>query len=199
MRAFSSGSLSAVRVAISFCEVPVASAAGSSGAALVYANRVLAPGVRRNGERASRVRPGDIGAAQVAGENMHFAGQIDGRDLARSVVVVLENQLPAVARPMRRLGIAVESRSERVRVGAVAVHDVQLRRLIAQALVIESQIGDVPAVGRHHRVVIGPAPVGERVNGIVREVHAIDFAVQGLVVRIGAPVGRDQHALAVGA
>ena len=46
--------------------------------------------------------------------------------------------------------------------------------------------------------VVGAAAVGERVNGIVRQIHAVDLGVEGLVIRIRAPIGADQHALAVG-
>jgi hypothetical protein len=82
--------------------------------------------------------------------------------------------------------------------GAVTIHDVQLRRLVAQVLVVEADIGDVLAIRGNRGALIGAATIGQRVQRVVREIDAIDFAVQGLEIRIGAPVLRDQDGLAVG-
>ena len=47
------------------------------------------------------------------------------------MVIVLEHQLLGVGEPLRRRGITVERGGERVRMATVAVHDVELRCLIA--------------------------------------------------------------------
>ena len=45
---------------------------------------------------------------------------------------------------------------------------------------------------------IGTAPIGQGVNGAVRQVDAVNLAVERVVVGIGASICADQHALAVG-
>ncbi len=77
---------------------------------------------------------------------------------------------------------------------AVAVHDVELRGLIAQLLVVESQVGDVLAVRRGHRMPIRPAPIRQCVQRTIGQVDAVNFAVEGVVVGIGAAIGADQDA-----
>ena len=129
--------------------------------------RIRALGGGGNRERSARIGAGDVAAAHVARQNAHLAGKIDGGDLDRAVVVVLKQQLPAVAGPLRIGGVAVERRRERMRVRAVAVHDIELGCLITQTFVVEAQVGDVLAVGRNDRVVVRPAPIGERSNRIV--------------------------------
>ncbi len=81
----------------------------------------------------------------------------------------------------------------------VGVHDIELRALITEPLIVEAEIGDVLAVGRDHRVCIGPAPIGERTHRAVREIHAVDLGVERLVVPIRPAVGRDVDRTAVGA
>ena len=79
--------------------------------------------------------------------------------------------------------------------GSIRVHHIELGALVAQPLIVEAKIGDVLAVGRYHRVCVGPAAVGERMNRTIRKIHAIDFAVERLVVPIGPSIGGDENAL----
>ena len=169
--------------------------AGAVALALVKANAA----VRRDGKRASGIGPRDIGAAHAFGEGAHLARKIDGRDLGRSVIVVLEHQLLPSASHCGDGGVAVEGRGERVRVAAVAVHHIQLRGLIAQLLVVESQVGDVLAVRRGHRMPVRAAPVRQCVQRTIRQIDAVNFAVEWIVVGVGAAIGADQHAASVGA
>lgn len=53
------------------------------------------------------------------------------------------------------------------------------------------------AVGRNHGMLVRSTAVGQRVNGVVRQIHPINFAIERLIVRIGPSIRRDQHALAV--
>ena len=83
-----------------------------------------------------------------------------------------------------------------MRVRAVAVHDIELGCLIAQSFVVEAQVGDVLAVGRNDGMMVRPAPIGERSNRIVGQIDTVDFGVERFVIGVGAPIRRDQHALA---
>jgi surface antigen len=68
---------------------------------------------------------------------------------------------------------------------------------MAQVLVVEADIGDVFAIGGNRGALVGAATIGERVQRVVREIDAIDLAIQGREIDIGAPVLGDQDRLAV--
>ena len=70
-------------------------------------------------------------SAHAVGQDAYLALKIDGGKLGRAVIIVLEHQLLGVGEPPRRRGVAVERGRERVRMAAVAVHDVKLGCLIA--------------------------------------------------------------------
>ena len=100
-----------------------------------------------------------------------------------AMIRILENT-PLADRRLQRGAAASRSRRgrERADVRAVDVHDVQLRCLIAEPFVVESQIGDVPAhPGDTTGLVIRPASIRQCVNRVVRQIHSIDFRVDGLI------------------
>src|SRR5207247_134169 len=104
----------------------------------------------------------------------------------------------AIGRPARTLHIAIESAREEAGLTAIAVHNVELAYLVALVLVVEADVGDVPAIWREDGVVVRALAAGQRLNGSIGNRELKDLGVEGLMFVILVAVGREDQVLAVG-
>ena len=148
-------------------------------------------------ERTGRVRATEAGAADVRCESLDLAGQADGNQ--RRLSEVLDECVdPATVRAEH--GVAhgmVEVRGEIAHVGSVAVHQVQLRLLVAPQGIVEAGICDERAVGRHGRRAVGTIPSGQcrAIGG--RHVDGVDLALDRVQLGVGGIVADRQHRVGI--
>ncbi len=84
-----------------------------------------------------------------------------------------------------------------MRVGAVAIHDIQADDLVALLAVVEARVGDASAVRRDDRSAVRPIPIGQRAHLAALCRHRVDLGIQRLVVGVRVPVGGEDQVLAV--
>src|SRR5205807_2494263 len=83
-------------------------------------------------------------------------------DLGVTLIIVTDVDATVVGSPLRVLDIAVEFVGERMRIGAVAIHEVQLGGLMALKAIIEAGVSDELPVGRDGGRIVGPLASGKR-------------------------------------
>ena len=72
-------------------------------------------------------------------------------DLAVALIVVLNINAAVVGSPLRVLDVAIQLVGNRARSGAIAVHQVEFRVLVALVAVVITLVDDPLAVGRNGR------------------------------------------------
>src|SRR5262249_1285035 len=114
-------------------------------------------------------------------------------DLRITLVVIAEINTAVIGRPLGLADVAVEFFGKRVRAGAVAVHKVELRSLMALEAIVVPGVGDPFAVGRNHRIVIGPLSVRQSPQGAISDAEFINFRIEESVIGFGMAIcGNDQ-------
>src|SRR5262245_48505930 len=101
-----------------------------------------------HGERAARVGPPEVEAANVRRDARDIALQRSEANAARAAVFVEEVNAAAVLEPGRGVNVSIELLGELPDATAVSIHDVEEIGLVALLLVVEANVGDVLAVGR---------------------------------------------------
>ncbi len=132
-------------------------------------------------------------AAQALGHRLEPAVQVDARDLRYRAVVVAHVEAASVRGPLRLVDRAIETAGERSRRAAVAIHHVELGVLVAHEPIVEAEIRDGTAVGRHGGRAIGADASRQRTDGSARECDLVDLRVDGLAAPVIHPVPGDEH------
>ncbi len=146
--------------------------------------------VPRHAEIAAGVGPVELAAAHPAGDLADRAVEPDAADLHYSAVLDLHVDR-IVAAPRRASDRSVERAGEQALARAVGIHHVQLRVLIAEMLVVESDVGDVPPVRRHDRPCVRAVAVGERDRGAAVDADPVNLAVDRLTLPVFRQVGAE--------
>src|SRR5215470_9332897 len=84
-----------------------------------------------------------------------------------------------------------------MRAGAITVHQVKLRCLMALETIVVPGIRDPFAVGRNHRRIVRALAIGEGAQRTVRDAEFIDFGIEEGMIRFGMSVGGDQEELSI--
>ncbi len=151
------------------------------------------------------MREGKSAAAASAGCGCEVIGDfldnaLDGieTDLGVALIVVTEEDAAVIGSPLRVLDIAVEFIGERVRIGAVAIHEVQLGSLMALVAIIVSGVGDPFAVRRDFGRIVGTFAAGQRAKRAIGDAEFIDFGVLIFVIGFRIAIDGSDQIFAIG-
>ena len=117
--------------------------------------------------------------------------------LGIALIVVAEIDAAVVRSPLGVLDIAIEFVRQGMRIGAIAIHEVEFGRLMALVAVIVAGVGDEFSVGRHSGRIVRAFAIGERAKRAISHAELIDFIVEILVIGFGMAVDGDDQILAI--
>ncbi len=129
-----------------------------------------------------------------------FASAVDREetDLGVALIVVTKEDAAIVGSPLWVLDIAVEFIGERMRIAAVAIHQIKLGRLVALIAIIVAGVSDEFSVGRDNWRIVGAFAIGKGTKGAVCDAEFVDFAVKVFVIGFGMAIDGNDQILGIG-
>jgi hypothetical protein len=154
----------------------------------------------RHRETAAAIGSAHRGSTKVGYDFLHRAAiGIDPADPAHAVLVVTEVEAASLAIPGRRRDVMVEAGGQHARAAAREVKHMQLRLLVTQLAIVESDVGKALAIRRQHRIDIGTIARGERHGLAAVHIHAVDLSFDRLELPIRIAIGHHVERLAIAA
>ena len=149
-------------------------------------------------EAAARIGPIHRRTAQLIGHHIDCAIQSHARNNRRPAIIIADVEAAPMARPFDTIDVAVQRCRQRAPVRTVAIHDVQLGIVIAEQLIIKSEIGDIAAIRRNAWREIRAVAIGELGDPFAIDGERVDFALPTIDLPIFLPVHRGYDLRSIG-
>ena len=147
---------------------------------------------------AAGIGPVEVGGDEAAGQRLQLSVEAEAGDLADAPFGVADDQALAVAGPGQAADAVVEAAGDDAAVPAVGVHDVEAGVFVAaMALVVEAEVGDLPAVRRNGGGDVGADAGGQLGERSVGDGGRIDLALLRVALPVLVAVGGEVDQLAV--
>src|SRR5215472_3735523 len=97
-------------------------------------------------------------------------------------VVVHEVDTAAIRGPLRLLHVAIELWSRYLRMAAIPIHQIKMRRLMSLVAVVESNVSDRLAIGRNGWRTVWALARGQRLDRSIGKRELVHLAIQWIVL-----------------